>query len=140
MKSERASQMTSAAPVFLSGFCAPESRKFVLVAAILASSMGFIDGSVVAIAMPAIRTTLDASLAQAQWVHNAYMLTLSSLILAGGAMGDRFGLARTFSGGIMLFVAASLVCAIAPTSSFLIGARLCKALVPQSWCPGRWRS
>ncbi|MBV1926760.1 MAG: MFS transporter [Rhodobacteraceae bacterium] len=128
--------MTSAAPVFLSGFCAPESRKFVLVAAILASSMGFIDGSVVAIAMPAIRTTLDASLAQAQWVHNAYMLTLSSLILAGGAMGDRFGLARTFSGGIMLFVAASLVCAIAPTSSFLIGARLVQGIGAAVMVPG----
>ncbi len=76
--------------------------------------MGFIDGSVISIAIPALRASLDASLAQAQWINNAYMLTLSALILTGGAFGDRFGLARVFSLGIGLFVAASLVCAIAP--------------------------
>ncbi|MFT5342487.1 MAG: EmrB/QacA subfamily drug resistance transporter [Paracoccaceae bacterium] len=123
-------------PVLMSGFCAPEARKFVLIAAILASSMGFIDGSVTAIAMPAIRTTLGATLMQAQWVHNAYMLTLASLILVGGAMGDRFGLARMFSGGIALFVVASLTCALAPTPEFLIAARLIQGVGAAVMVPG----
>lgn len=123
-------------PVFVSGFCAPEARKYVLVAAILASSIGFIDGSVISIAMPAIRTSLGATLMQAQWVHNAYLLTLASLILAGGAMGDRFGLARMFGGGIALFVAASLVCAMAPNPGFLIGARLVQGVGAAIMVPG----
>ena len=81
------------------------SRRFVLIAAILASALGFIDGSILAIAMPAIRVDLGASLAEAQWISNGYALTLSALILAGGAAGDRFGLRRTFVAGIALFVA-----------------------------------
>ncbi|MEX0285425.1 MAG: MFS transporter, partial [Paracoccaceae bacterium] len=96
-----------AASVFQDGFCAPERRKYVLAAAILASALSYIDGTVVAIAMPAIRSSLDANLIQAQWVHNAYMLTLASLILVGGAMSDRFGLARMFGFGILFFVEAS---------------------------------
>ena len=63
-------------------FCPQERRRYVLVAAILASALGFIDGSVVSIATPAIRADLDASLADAQWISNAYALTLSALILA----------------------------------------------------------
>ncbi len=90
---------------------ARENRVYVLVAAILASSMGFIDGSVLSIATPAIRADLGASLADAQWVSNAYLLFLSSLLLIGGAAGDRFGLRNVFAIGITLFVAASLVCA-----------------------------
>lgn len=72
-------------------FCPPESRRFVLVSAILASSMGFIDGSVVSLAMPAIRADLGGTLADAQWISNAYMLFLSALVLIGGAAGDVFG-------------------------------------------------
>jgi MFS family permease len=80
------------------------SRIYVLVAAILASSMGFIDGSVLSIATPAIRANLGASLADAQWISNAYMLFLASLLLIGGAAGDRFGLRNVFALGIVLFV------------------------------------
>ena len=94
-----------------------------LVAAILASSMGFIDGSVLSIATPAIRADLGASLADAQWISNAYLLFLSSLLLIGGAAGDRFGLRNVFAIGIVLFVVASLVCAVAPNPTFLIAAR-----------------
>ncbi|TIV84054.1 MAG: MFS transporter, partial [Mesorhizobium sp.] len=64
-------------------FCPQTQRKFVLVSAILASPLGFIDGSILAIAMPALRADLGASLAEAQWISNAYALTLSALILAG---------------------------------------------------------
>ncbi|GFE64140.1 MFS transporter [Litoreibacter roseus] len=70
-----------------------------------------------------MRASLDGSLVQAQWISNAYMLGLSALILVGGAAGDRFGLARVFSYGIMLFVIASIACALAPTAEILIVAR-----------------
>ena len=136
MNRERASSAGAAAPVFVSGFCDPAARKFILVSAILASALGFIDGTVVAIAMPAIRDTLGATLAQAQWVHNAYMLTLSALILVGGAAGDRFGLARVFGLGIALFVVASMLCAIAPNATFLIVMRAVQGVGAAIMVPG----
>jgi EmrB/QacA subfamily drug resistance transporter len=102
---------------------APQSRRFVLVAAILASSMGFIDGSVISIAIPAIRADLGATLAEAQWVSNGYLLFLSALMLLGGAAGDRFGLRTVFGLGIVIFVGASILCALAPTPLVLVVAR-----------------
>lgn len=101
-------------------FCRPAERRYVLAAAILASALGFIDGSILAIAIPTIRVDLGASLAEAQWVSNAYALTLSALILVGGAAGDRFGLRRTFVFGIGFFVLASIACALAPDAGLLI--------------------
>src|SRR5690606_39625194 len=95
-------------------FCPRQRRVYVLVAAILASSMGFIDGTVVSIATPAIRADLGASLADAQWVSNAYLLLLSSVLLLGGAAGDRFGVRNAFGFGIALFVAASMICSVGP--------------------------
>jgi EmrB/QacA subfamily drug resistance transporter len=109
-------------------FCPRERRKFVLVAAILASSMGFIDGSVISIATPAIRADLGATLGDAQWVSNAYLLLLSSVLLLGGAAGDRFGIRNVFAGGIVLFVVASLASAVAPNATFLIAARAVQGL------------
>ena len=107
-----------------------------LIAAILASALGFIDGSILAIAMPAIRVDLGASLAEAQWISNAYALTLSALILAGGAAGDRFGLRRAFVAGIALFITASLACAVAPTPEydlrFVPSGHRCAIMVPGS--------
>lgn len=116
--------------------CAPDARKYILVSAILASALGFIDGSMVAIALPAIRGSIDASLVQAQWVSNAYMLTLSALILAAGAAGDRFGLVRIFSTGIVIFVVASLGCALASTVQTLIFARGVQGLGASMMVPG----
>ena len=113
-------QMTTAVSAT---FCPAANRKFVLAAAVLASSMGFIDGSVVSVAMPAIRADLGASLAAAQWISNAYALTLSALILVGGAAGDRFGLRLTFIAGIAFFTVASLACAAAPGPGSLIAFR-----------------
>lgn len=106
-------------------FCPESQRKFVLISAILASALGFIDGSVLAIAIPAIRVDLGASLVEAQWISNAYALTLSALILAGGTAGDRFGLRRVFAMGITFFVAASLACVVAPNPAILI---VCRAV------------
>lgn len=109
-------------------FCPRQRRVYVLVAAILASSMGFIDGTVVSIATPAIRADLGASLSDAQWISNAYLLLLSSLLLIGGAAGDRFGIRNVFAAGIGLFVGASAICALAPDPLFLIVARAVQGL------------
>lgn len=117
-------------------FVRPEARKFVLAAAIIGSALGFIDGTVVAIAMASIRADLGISLSQATWIQNAYMVTLSALILTGGAIGDRFGLARVFSIGICLFVTMSLVCAVAPNASVLIMARAAQGIGAAMMVPG----
>ena len=114
----------------------PQSRRFVLVAAILASSMGFIDGSVISIAIPAIRADLGATLADAQWVSNGYLLFLSALILLGGAAGDRFGLRNMFGLGIAVFVGASIVCAVAPTPLVLVIARAVQGMGAAFMVPG----
>lgn len=98
--------------------------------------MGFIDGTVTSIAMPAIRASLGASLADAQWINNAYMVALAALILTGGAFADRFGLARVFSIGIGLFIATSLVCAVAPNAQTLIAARFAQGVGAAMMVPG----
>ncbi|MEM6741856.1 MAG: MFS transporter [Pseudomonadota bacterium] len=124
------------APAFSSRFCAAKSRRYLLIAAILASALGFIDGTVVAIALPAMRDSLAATLSQSQWFSNAYMLTLSALILVGGAAGDRFGIARVFRSGIVLFLIASLFCGIAPTPGSLIAARAVQGIGAALMVPG----
>lgn len=117
-------------------FCPPQYRTRVLVAAILASSLGFIDGTVVAIAMPGIRADLSASLVAAQWVSAAYLLMLSALLMAGGALGDRYGLKPVFAAGISLFLIASLFCAAAPNAGFLIAARAFQGFGAAIMVPG----
>jgi EmrB/QacA subfamily drug resistance transporter len=132
MTVSRASEGT---PVPVS-FCAEGDRPIILWAAILASSMGFIDSSVTSIATPAMREALQATLAQAQWINAAYLLSLSSLVLVGGAMGDRFGIARVFSLGILIFVAASIACAAALTPELMIAARAVKGVGAALMVPG----
>jgi len=95
----------------------------VLVAAILGSGIVFLDGTIVNVALPAIRASLHGTLADQQWVVEAYLLTLSSLLLIGGSLGDLFGRRRVFAIGLAGFGAFSLVCAIAPSSGVLIAAR-----------------
>ncbi len=134
--SERAQRATSA-PVFLSAALpAGPARRAVLLAAILASSMGFIDSSVTAIAMPAIRASLQTSLTAAQWINAAYLLTLSSFVLVGGALGDRFGTARVFALGIVLFTLGSLACALALDAPQMIAARAFKGAAAALMVPG----
>jgi EmrB/QacA subfamily drug resistance transporter len=96
---------------------------WVLLATILASSLAFIDGSVVNVALPAIGRSYGAGAADLQWTINAYLLPLSALLLLGGAMGDHFGRRRMLVGGIALFALASIVCAWAPSLSVLLPAR-----------------
>ena len=83
----------------------------------------FLDGTIVNVALPAIRAELHGALADQQWVVEAYLLTLSSLLLIGGSLGDLFGRRRVFSIGLVGFGACSLMCAIAPNNAVLIGAR-----------------
>ena len=94
-----------------------------LVAAILGSGVATIDGSIVNVALPAIERDLGGGLTAQQWVSNAYLLTLGSLILFGGSLGDIYGERRVFSIGAGAFGAMSLVCAAAPTIGVLIAAR-----------------
>jgi EmrB/QacA subfamily drug resistance transporter len=95
----------------------------VLAATILASSMVFIDGTLVNVALPALQRELDASLADVQWVVESYALFLAALLLVGGAAGDRFGRRRVFSIGVAVFVVASIGCGLARTAGELIVAR-----------------
>lgn len=101
-----------------------EGLRWVLPVTILGSSMGFIDGSVVNVALPAMQTSLHSPLPIMQWVINGYMLMLTSLILLGGSMGDRFGRKQVFMAGLVVFALASLACGLAPTAAWLIGARV----------------
>ena len=102
--------------------------RWILPATILGSSLSFIDSSVVNVALPAMQRDLHASLATMQWVVNGYMLMLASLILPGGSAGDRFGRRRVFLIGLCAFIIASLACALAPGTVWLIGARLMQGL------------
>jgi EmrB/QacA subfamily drug resistance transporter len=94
--------------------------RWTLVASILGSSMAFVDGSVVNVALPSIQGDLGGGLATQQWVVDAYLLTLGSLILVGGSLGDIFGELRVFTIGVASFAGASVLCAIAPTAAALI--------------------
>jgi EmrB/QacA subfamily drug resistance transporter len=94
--------------------------RWTLIASILGSSMAFIDGSVVNVALPSIQADLGGGLATQQWVVDAYLLTLGSLILVGGSLGDIFGESRVFAIGVASFAGASLLCAIAPNAPALI--------------------
>jgi EmrB/QacA subfamily drug resistance transporter len=98
-------------------------RRWVLAATILGSAMAFIDSTVVNVALPVIQHDLHASVSDAQWIADAYLLVLSSLILAGGSLGDRLGRVRVFSAGILLFAAASIWCGAAGSTNQLIAAR-----------------
>jgi len=94
--------------------------RFTLIATILGSSIAFIDGSVVNVALPAMQRDLGGGLAAQQWWVDAYLLTLGSLILVGGSLGDIFGEVRMFTLGVGLFGAASILCAAAPDATTLI--------------------
>src|SRR4029077_1498389 len=94
--------------------------RWTLIASILGSSMAFIDGSVVNVALPSIQHDLGGGLATQQWVVDAYLLTLGSLILVGGSLGDIYGESKVFAIGVASFAAVSILCAIAPDAGTLI--------------------
>ena len=97
--------------------------RWTLAACVLASSLSFVEGSVLNVALPAIRASYGAGAAQVQWVVNAYLLPLSALLLLGGALGDHYGRRLLLLIGTSLFAAASLACALAPSLNLLLAAR-----------------
>jgi EmrB/QacA subfamily drug resistance transporter len=97
--------------------------RWALWAAILGSSMAFLDGTVVNVALPVMQRSLGATVGQLQWVVEAYALMLASLVLVGGALGDRLGRRKVFTAGVIMFGLGSGICGAAPGVGFLIGAR-----------------
>ncbi len=103
--------------------CNKSAGRWVLAATILGSSMAFIDGTVVNVALPALQTDLGATVAQVQWVVEAYALFLAALLLVGGSLGDHYGRRRMYAAGVGLFALASVWCGLAPNINQLIVAR-----------------
>src|SRR5438128_9850596 len=101
----------------------PSPSRWTLAATILGSSMTFIDGTVVNVALPALQGDLHATITDVQWVVEAYALFLGALILVGGSMGDQFGRKRVFLFGVMVFTAASILCGVAVSPAALIAGR-----------------
>lgn len=99
------------------------AKRWTLIACILGSGIVFLDGTVVNVALPAIAADLDSGLSAQQWIVEAYLLTLGSLILLGGSLGDLLGRKRVFTAGVAGFGACSLLCAVSPTTEVLIFAR-----------------
>lgn len=94
-----------------------------LVTCVLASSLAFIDSSVVNVGLPAIGRDMGGGHSGLQWLIGGYLLPLSALLLLGGSLGDRYGRRRVLMVGILIFAVASVVCGLAPNLSTLIGAR-----------------
>src|SRR6266850_3256966 len=114
----------------------PSAKRWTLAATILASSMTFIDGTVVNVALPALQADLHATISEVQWVVEAYALFLGALILAGGSLGDQMGRKRVFLLGVALFTAASILCGIAASARALIMARALQGMGAAFLVPG----
>jgi len=112
------------------------NESWILIATILASSMAFIDGSALNVALPALQSSLQASGAGLLWIINAYLLMLAALILVGGSLGDRLGRKKVFMFGIGLFGLASLACGLAPTIGWMILFRLVQGVGGALMIPG----
>src|ERR1700726_2828826 len=110
----------------LAGWCEHPARAngpWIIAATILGSSMAFIDGTVVNVALPALQSALKASLADVQWVVESYALFLAALLLIGGSLGDLYGRRKVFVAGVLMFSLASVWCGLAPNIRQLIIAR-----------------
>ena len=107
-----------------------------VLATTLGSGMVLLDGTVVNVALRTIGSDLDASLSQLQWISNAYLLTLASLILLGGSLGDRLGRRRVFLVGVVWFAVASALCGLAPNAETLIAARALQGIGGALLTPG----
>jgi EmrB/QacA subfamily drug resistance transporter len=116
--------------------CSKSRGRWTLAATILASSMAFIDGTVVNVALPALQTSLNATAVDMQWVIESYSLLLSALLLIGGSLGDHYGRRRVFVAGVTLFAFASAWCGLAPDIHQLIVARAAQGLGAALLVPG----
>lgn len=116
--------------------CAAQAARWILAATILASSMAFIDGTVVNVALPALQTSLHATVVDVQWVVESYGLFLAALILLGGSLGDSFGRRAMFLTGVVVFAAASLACGFASNIQQLVIARIAQGMGAALLVPG----
>jgi EmrB/QacA subfamily drug resistance transporter len=116
--------------------CSRRAGRWVLVATTLASSMAFIDGTVVNVALSALQMNLNATIVDVQWVIEAYSLLLAALLLVGGSLGDHYGRRRVFLIGVALFAVASTWCGLAPDIHQLIVARAAQGLGAALLVPG----
>src|SRR6185503_12073247 len=116
--------------------CAKRQGKWILAATILASSMAFIDGTVVNVALPSLQKNLNATVIGVQWVIEAYSLFLSALLLVGGSLGDRYGRRLVFLIGVGLFAVASAGCGFAASIDQLIIARAVQGVGGALLVPG----
>jgi EmrB/QacA subfamily drug resistance transporter len=114
----------------------PRRGPWVLIATILASSMAFIDGTVVNVALPALQTALHASATDIQWVVESYALLLASLLLLGGSLGDLYGRRKIFLFGVLLFALGSSWCGLATSINSLIVARAIQGIGAAFLVPG----
>jgi EmrB/QacA subfamily drug resistance transporter len=122
------------APALLS--LSDRAGRLTLVATVLGSGIAFLDGTVVNVALPTIGRKLEADLAGLQWVVSAYALTLASLILLGGSLGDRYGRRKVYLLGVSGFAVCSFLCAISPTIEVLIAARALQGVAAALLTPG----
>ncbi|TAM61860.1 DHA2 family efflux MFS transporter permease subunit [bacterium] len=113
-----------------------QAQRALLGATILGSSMVFIDGSAVNLALPLLQRDLHTTLAQTQWIFEAYALLFSALLLVGGALGDRYGRRRIFACGTLVFTLASLACAVSTTLPMLVAARAVQGVGAALLAPG----
>src|SRR6266545_546591 len=116
--------------------CDRHTGRWVLAATILGTSMAFIDGTVVNVALPELQRDLKATAADVQWVVEAYTLLLAALLLVGGSLGDRWGRRRIFGAGIVIFALASIACGVAPGPRTLIAARAVQGIGAAMLVPG----
>ena len=116
--------------------CGKAQRRWTLAATIVGSSMVFIDGTVVNVALPVLQTNLNASVTDVQWVIEAYTLFLAALLLLGGSLGDRFGRKRIYAIGVVMFALASAACGLAQTVQQLIVARAAQGIGGALLVPG----
>src|SRR4051812_16819577 len=112
------------------------SRRWVLMATIVGSSLTFIDATVVNVALPALQADLQATITDVQWVIEAYALFLGALILVGGSLGDQFGRKRVFLLGLVLFTVASAGCGFATSPAMLIAGRALQGIGAALLVPG----
>src|SRR6185503_16292945 len=112
------------------------SKRWTLIATIDASSMTFIDGTVVNVALPALQRDFGATITDIQWVIEAYALFLGALILVGGALGDQLGRRRVFLAGVLVFALASAACGLSPSPGLLIVARAVQGIGAALLVPG----
>ena len=112
------------------------SGRWILATAVLGSGAAFLDSTVVNVALPSIQEDLGGGLAGLQWTMDAYLVTLGSLMLLGGSLGDIFGRKKIFVGGLVGFALASALCGLAPSIEALIVARALQGIAAAMLVPG----